>query len=106
MVLSSISSVLASWNNVDQIRRCWLGHVVIARHHACVKCSQSRMTSSAPPVSIATYQPAVTPSIGMNAVSFEVPKRVWESTSSSSYNFSDALHMRSIMHCCWRGVRG
>ena len=26
--------------------------------------------------------------------------------SSSSYNFSDALHMRSIMHCCWRGVRG
>ena len=28
------------------------------------------------------------------------------SISSSSYNFSDALHMRSIMHCCWRGVRG
>ena len=27
-------------------------------------------------------------------------------SSSSSYNFSDALHMRSIMHCCWRGVRG
>ena len=27
-------------------------------------------------------------------------------SSSSSYNFSDALHMRSIMHCCWWGVRG
>ena len=37
------------------------------------------MTSSAPPVPIATFQAAATPSIGMNAASFEVPKRVWES---------------------------
>ena len=62
------------------------------------------VTQSRGSVTVCHSQSAVT--LTLTLVSDSVRLSSVAGSSSSSYNFSDALHMRSIMHCCWRGVRG